>query len=206
MCSRLIFFVEELSMEMFLRAVLPKLLPRNAHYDIYAFQGKPDLLKKLPDRLRGLGRALAPGSRIIVLTDQDNDDCQQLKRKLNQTALRAGLRVGGRNVTTWQVINRIVVRELESWYFGDWDAVRSAFPRVSANVPRQQPYRDPDNIAGGTWEALERLLKRGGYYRTGIAKVELARKIGSQFDPNRCTSPSFRCFRETVLSALASEH
>jgi len=202
MSSHLIFFVEEQSMEAFLRAVLPRLLPDSVHFEIFTFQGKRDLIEKLPKRLRGLAPTLAANSRIVVLVDCDDDDCRQLKSKLNEIAVQAGLKVRNVGSTDWQVVNRIVVEELEAWYFGDWDAVREAFPRVSANVPRQQQYRDSDGIAGGTWEALERLLKKAGYYNTGIAKIELAHTIGQRFQPDRCKSPSFRCFRGVVLEAV----
>ena len=60
--------------------------------------------------------------------------------------------------------NRIVMEELEAWNFGDWEAVRAAYPRVSKGVPRQVGYRDPDAIAGRTWEAFERIMKRSGYF------------------------------------------
>lgn len=175
-------------MEVFLRAVLPRLLPDSVPFDIVTFQGKRDLIAKLPKRLRGLSHTLAPTSRIVVLVDRDNDDCRQLKNQLNRIAVEAGFKVRNVGSTDWQVVNRIVIEELEAWYFGDWQAVREEFPRVSANVPTQAPYRDSDSIAGGTWEALERLLKKGGYFRTGIAKIELARTIGLRFQPDRCSA------------------
>ena len=57
-------------------------------------------------------------------------------------------------------MNRIAIEELEAWYFGDWTAVVQAWPRVSANVPAQRGYRDPDAIPGGTWQAFECVLQR----------------------------------------------
>ena len=79
-------------------------------------------------------------------------------------------RAGGR---PWQVVNRVAVEELEAWYFGDWEAVRAAYPRVSANTPQRQGLRDPDGIAGGTWEAFERVMQQpiGGPHRLPIAEV-----------------------------------
>ncbi len=44
--------VEELSMEAFLRELLPRILPADRTFDIRAFQGKPDLLGKLENRRR----------------------------------------------------------------------------------------------------------------------------------------------------------
>ena len=47
------FLVEEPSMEAFLRALLPRLLPRDRSFEVHPFQGKSDLLDKLQARLRG---------------------------------------------------------------------------------------------------------------------------------------------------------
>ena len=44
------FIVEEPSMEAFLRSVLPIILD-DTHFDIHVFQGKDQLLKRLPSRL-----------------------------------------------------------------------------------------------------------------------------------------------------------
>ena len=55
------FFVEDESAEALLRGLLPKVLAPSATSRIHVFQGKPDLLKKLPDRLKGYRTWLPPG-------------------------------------------------------------------------------------------------------------------------------------------------
>ena len=55
------FLVEELSMEAFLRVALPRMLPGTCSFSIHAFRGKPDLLKRLRQRLRGYQRWIPPG-------------------------------------------------------------------------------------------------------------------------------------------------
>lgn len=104
----------------------------------------------------------------------------------------------------YQVVNRIVVEELEAWYFGDWEAVMAAYPRVPSTVPRQERYRFPDAITGGTWEGFERVLQRAGYFKGGLLKVEAARRIAPHLDPDRSRSPSFRCFC-SVLAEIAGQ-
>ena len=74
--------------------------------------------------------------------------------------------------------------------------VRGAFPRVSPTVPNQARYRNPDAVRGGVWEAFERILKRYGYFRTGLRKIEAARAITPKMDPARNRSPSFAAFRD----------
>jgi hypothetical protein len=100
------------------------------------------------------------------------------------------------------VVNRIVVEELEAWFFGDWSSVCQAYPRVPATIPQQARYRTPDAIAGGTWEALERVLRNAGYFQSGLRKIEAARAIASHMQPEINTSQSFQIFRRTLLEFI----
>lgn len=195
------FLVEDASTEEFLRALLPRFLPEGVTFEVRRFRGKPDMLNKLEGRLRGYVQWLPENYRLFVLLDLDEDDCRQLKSRLEETARRAGLRTRSGNPGGWQVVNRIAIEELEAWFFGDWDAVRTCFARASRHVPQQRNYRDPDAIRGGTWEALERLLKRAGYFRQGLPKLDLARRIGEVLDPDRNRSRSFRVFWAAVQEA-----
>ena len=137
------FLVEEPSMEEALRMLLPVLLG-DVSFGVYQYNGKDNLLRKLPDRLRAYAKWLPRDYRIVVLVDRDRDECSQLKLRLEGIAAQAGLttrtRSGGR---TYQVVNRLAIEELEAWYFGDWEAVMAAYPRVPANVPRRAKYPRP---------------------------------------------------------------
>jgi hypothetical protein len=137
-----------------------------------------------------------------VIVDRDNEDCRKLKQRLDEIVLREGLRTRSSDTTRWQVVNRIVIEELEAWYFGDWVAVKSVYPRVSANIPQKEAFRNPDSISGGTWEAFERLMKRAGYFEGGLRKIEAARQIGSRINWQHNSSPSFQYFRDAVLEVL----
>ena len=196
--------VEEPSMGAFLEATLPHLLPAECTFEIRAFQSKDDLLRKLPDRLRAYRRFLPDSWRVIVMIDRDNADCRQVKANLEAQSLQAALitRTQAGNAG-WQVVNRVVIEELEAWYFGDWEAVRRAYPKLSPNTPKQSRYRDPDAIKGGTWEAFQRVLQARGYYSQGLAKVEAAKKIGPFIDPERNRSHSFKKFYEAIIEATA---
>ncbi len=191
-------------MEAFLGALLPRLLPADRTFVVHPFQGKTDLLGKLQDRLRGYASWLPEDWRIVVVVDRDDDDCVALKNQLEAMAKRAKLLTrtsGGRR--PWQLVNRIAIEELEAWYFGDWPAVCVAFPRVPSGTANTAPYRTPDAIAGGTWEAFERVLQRHGYFRGGLSKIEAARALGAAIEPTRSRSPSFSRFRDAVLEAVA---
>ena len=195
--------VEEPSMEAFLVELLPKLLEGRATFSIHPHQGKSDLLGKLPGRLRGYASWLPETMRVVVLIDRDDSSCTELKQVMEEAAEAAGLltrAVSG--VADWQVVNRLAIEELEAWFFGEWAGVKSAYPRAAVTIPQQAAYRQPDAIAGGTWEALERVLRKAGYFSGGFRKVEAASAIGKQFDPTRACSPSFIAFRDAVLEAV----
>ena len=199
------FLVEEPSMEAFLRGLLPKLL-KDISFEIRTFQCKDDLLNKLPQRLRGYAAWYPQDYRIVVVVDRDTDDCRALKHTLEHHAAAAGLPTrSDPQGDHFTVINRIAIEELEAWYFGDWDAVRAAYPRVSESTPRREAYRDPDAIAGGTWEAFERIVQGRGYFKGGLRKVEAAREIAPHIDPARNTSHSFQVFCDAMVELAKLE-
>jgi hypothetical protein len=132
--------------------------------------------------------------------DEDREGCLQLKERLEKIAKNEGLIT--RSVAgpggSFQVINRLAIEELEAWFFGDVTALRIAYPKVPKGLDRRRPYRNPDAIQGGTWQALERVLKSAGYYRGGLPKKEAARRISEYMDPTRNTSKSFQVFRDAI--------
>jgi hypothetical protein len=196
--------VEEPSAEAALNELLPRILGKRASWAIHVHQGKGDLLANLGPRLRGYAKWLPEDWRIVVLVDRDANDCLKLKKGLENAARQAGLYTrsrpgrGGRV----QVVNRIAVEELEAWFFGDTDALRTAFPRVPRTLGQKARYRNPDEIRGGTWESLERELQHAGYFRGGLGKIEAARTIARHMEPERNCSPSFRHFRNALVDLV----
>lgn len=194
-------------MEAFLRTLLPRVLPPEVTVEVRVFQGKSDLLEKLEARLKAYAQWLPPDTRLFVLVDRDDEDCRHLKSLLEQAAARARLRTRSRSDGRgWRLVNRVVIEELESWYFGDWEAVVAAFPRVDEGVARRAGFRDPDAIVGGTWEAFERQLRPWGYYTAGLQKIDVARQVAAHIRPERSRSASFKVFYSAVLEALESGH
>jgi hypothetical protein len=163
-------------------------------FSVHEFGGKHRLLKNLDARLRGYAHWMPNDWHIVVLVDADNEDCRQLKMQLVKAAREAGL--------AHRVLNRIVVEELEAWFFGDVDALRSVYPRIPLSLAHQAAYRDPDAIAGGTWEALDRLLIEYSYPQ-GLIKTEASAKIAKYMDPARNRSQSFRAFYQGILNILS---
>jgi len=185
--------------------LVPRICGPNHSFRIHVFQGKNNLLRKLPARLKGYKRWLPAEWRIVVLIDQDQYDCKELKALLEEAARDAQFTTpaAARAGQPYQVANRLAIEELEAWFFGDIPALAKAFPGVSPMLGRQAKYRNPDAIRGGTWEALQRVLQRAGYYPSGLSKINAAQKISQHMDPNQNTSSSFQLFRDTLRNLTA---
>ncbi len=191
-------------MEAFLNSLLPRFLTDGCTFSIHSHQGKQVLLRKLEGRLKGYASFLPQDHRVVVIVDMDQDQCDQLKSRLEEACTQAGL-LSRRAACypQWQVVTRIAIEELEAWYFGDWQAVCRAFPRISQTVRKRSSYRNPDAIQGGTCEAFERVLKEFGYYRQGLPKLQAATAIGQHINPERNRSPSFQVFWQAVIEAVS---
>ena len=90
MFKHLEVLVEEYSAEVALQNLLPKILPTDVDFNIRSFRGKSDLLRKLPERLKGYRSWISEDYRILVLCDRDNENCHDLKKKLEDCAILSG--------------------------------------------------------------------------------------------------------------------
>ena len=203
------FLVEDFSTEETLCHLLPNILGDWITFDTHSFQGKQDLLAKLPKRLKGYKRWISDDWRIIILVDRDNEDCQKLKQELEKIAIKAGFvtksPAKSKSKTKYQLINRIMIEELEAWFFGDIPALIKADPKVSKNLNQKAKYRDPDDIKGGTWEAWQKVLQTAGYHQGGLEKLKAARDIALHMNPTENTSKSFQVFYSCLLEIIQSE-
>jgi hypothetical protein len=194
MTSHIEFLVEEPSAEAALNVLLPKILPAGVGFKIHPYNGKSDLLKKLPNRLRGYKTWLPVDWKIVVLTDKDRGNCAEIKNTMESAASLAGLITKPTNSGNFQVLTRIAVEELEAWFFGDVSALVAAYPGVPPTLASRAGYRDPDLISGGTWEKLEKVLQNAGYFAAGLPKIEAAAEISSHMVPENNRSKSFQTF------------
>jgi len=171
------FLVEEPSAEATLLNIVPKML-QDVTFRIHPFQGKQDLLNKLLPRLKGYRNWLPEDWKIVVLVDADDEDCKELKVKLEEKAETAGLMTKSRRTgeSYFQVLNRLAIEELEAWFFGDVDALHAVYPRVSLNL--------------------------GKNFRAGFSKISVARDVSVNMVPERNRSKSFQVFHEGLLSLL----
>ena len=200
------FFLEEPSTQDTLKAILPKILSNDVTFGFLVFEGKDDLLNNLSMRLIGY-RWIPDDWRIIVLIDEDRRDCHELKTKLEKAADDAGF-VTKSNAApneNFQVVNRLAIEELEAWFFGDVEAVHAAYSRIPINLQSKAKYRNPDAIRGGTYEALEHILKRANYYKGNLPKREVAQNIAQHMDPKRNRSKSFQVFVKGLKACVGEK-
>jgi hypothetical protein len=178
--SRLVFMLEEPSMKVLLEVLLPRLFPE---LDILCVthEGKSDLEKSLPRKLKSWQ---VPEDRFVVVRDADGSDCKALK-----DALMAVCSESGRSDT----LIRIVCQELEAWYFGQPEALATAFGNDSLRaLGGRARYRNSDSIV---WPA-----KQLSDLCTEFQKVDGARRIAHHLSYPQNVSPSFRAFIEGVAN------
>lgn len=156
-----------------LQGLLPALLPAHIEVCFVVFEGKQDLEKRLPKRLRAWRH---PDARFVVLRDQDSGECVAVK-----AALVALCRAAGKP----EVQVRIACHELESFYLGDLQAVAEALgPDNLGQHQGKAKYRQPDRLAN----AAEELKKLAPAYQ----KVSGSRAIGPRLRIERNRSHSFQ--------------
>ncbi len=205
-CMHIKFFLEEPSTEEALRHILPKILSPHVICIFHVFEGKDDMLEELPNHLKG-HQWISDDWRIFVLIDEDRQNCHELKAELEKAAHEAGFvtKSSAASNENFQVVNRLAVEELEAWFFGDIEALHTAYPRIPKTLQYQRKYRNPDAIQGGTYEALERLLIQKNYYRGRIPKPTVAQNIAQYMEPSRNRSRSFQVFIEGLKACMREE-
>lgn len=144
---KLVFFLEELSAKYMLEEILPKILPPEIEFQCVSFDGKQDLEKQLPVKLKAW--LYTEHIRFIILRDQDSGDCKKIKEKLQMICANSGKP---------DVLIRIACHELESFYLGDLQAVGTAFHKPElVTKQNSRKFRNPDMLSNPAQE-LERLI------------------------------------------------
>lgn len=180
----LVFLVEEASMKVMLDNFLPKILPDNLTFLCIPHEGKQDLEKSIPRKLKAWGT----NTKFIILRDQDSGDCLQVKNTLRQLCQQAGRE---------DVLIRIVCCELESWFLGDLKAVGKAFGKEKlSRLQNNKKYRNPDQLNC----AKQELRKLVAEYQP----ISGSRKIAQYLDLNNNTSQSFKVFIQGLNQILNS--
>ena len=172
--GRVIFLLEERSMQAFLEALLPRLFP-DLSFHCIPHEGKSDLERSISNTLR---QWQEPNAKFVILRDNDGGDCFELKERLRQLCQR-----GGRDDT----LIRIVCQELEAWYLSDPGAMADAFGNEQLRkVGRRASYRNPE-VRPKPSEDVERLIP-------DFQKIAGARRMGAHLSREKNSSHSFAVF------------
>ena len=181
----IILLAEEQSMGECLKFIIPQLWPdsqEGENWLVLSFQGKSDLKKSIPNRMRGWNYG---NPHFIILQDKDSGDCVTIKQELYSISHQCG--------RPFHV--RIVCQELESWLLGDLEAIRQAYPQKK--IQNKAKFRNPDNLGNASQE-LERLINTK-------AKVQRAGRISQHFDLTKNKSKSFNVFIRTLKQLIRQE-
>ena len=197
-------FVEDASTKEALEVLINRLARGLGSFSfaITAFHGKGQMLAEIEQRLLPIARSRWADA-VILIIDQDDDDCLDLKRRLAAAALNAGLSAAGPHEHSINVTIRIAMSELESWFLGDPAAIGRAYPRLRRHDLRITG--DVDALPQA-WERLQRPLLRRGYYEQRMPKTIVARRIAEHMTttPGKNRSRSFNVLLNT-LHALVDQ-
>jgi hypothetical protein len=191
------FFTEEESARIILDAILPQILPDGTEWNVYAFHGKNDMLVKLTNRLRAYHHEPLSSRKVVVLIDSDHQDCSEVKSRLEKIAKTAGLVTKTSNSKSFRVVTRIIIEELEAWFFGDIEALSSAYASVPKSLATKKGYEFPDLIHDPV-EQLSHILKKE--YSGRLPKLEVAGRISRYMIAERNRSLSFQAFCDGVCA------
>lgn len=174
--GRLVFLLEEPSMKLLLASLLPRLFPgwvENTHFLLVPHEGKSDLDLSVPKKLRAWQ---IPGDRFVILRDNDNANCVDLKARFTKLCGECGRP---------DTLIRLVCQELESWYLGDLAALAQAYGDTKINSPaNRKRFSDPDS-----WQKPSVEVAR---LAPAFQKGSGARLMGAALRPRANHSASFQ--------------
>lgn len=182
----IVLLTEEKSMRECLKVIIPQLWPdsiEGLNWFVLSFQGKSDLKKSIPKKMKGWKNYGKP--HFIILQDNDGGNYFATKQELCTIANRCG--------KPFHV--RIVCQELESWLLGDPEAIRRAYPQ--ARIPARAQFRKPDKLGNASQE-LGRLINIP-------TKVQRAQNISQHLDLTKNKSESFNVFIKTLQQLIQEE-
>ena len=189
MQGRIIFLLEEPSMETLLKELLPRLFlgfKYKEHFLCIPHEGKSDLDKSIPRKLKGWSH---PQDHFVIVRDNDNANCIEVKKRFIQLC-----KTSGRPDT----LIRLVCQELESWYLGDLAALADAFnnPKLNSAGLRKK-YKYPDTFQKPSAD-LKNLIPN-------FQKSVAAKKMAQRLTKENNVSPSFNVFISGIDKLIKSK-
>lgn len=185
----LVCCVEEPSAKEMFLGILPRFgLQESQDFQVITFEGKQDLEKRLPIRLKAWQR---PNSVFLILRDQDSGDCYMVKQALLDKLLASG----------HKGLVRIACRELESFYLGDLQAVATAM-RMPQLMKQQnnRKFRASDNLNNAKQELMN--LTKNQYQEVAGSRA-IAPLLNLNLEPPTNRSQSFYHLINGIISLVS---
>ena len=172
--NKIVFLLEETSMEVLLKGMLPRMFPETQlQFQYLSYDGKSDLEKNIPIKLRDWQE---PGVRFVIIRDNDGGDCVAIKQRLTRLCAESGRD---------DSLVRIACQELEAWYLGEPDALAAAFgDEKLGRIRRRSRFRNPDDVQKPS-AALKDLIP-------DFNKTDAAELMATHLSRERNISPSFQ--------------
>lgn len=171
----LIFLLEEPSIGNVLKVILPQIIPDKISFICIPHQGKQDLAKSIPKKIKAF--EFNPDTKFVIIHDQDSHNCKKLKSELLKICQNAG---------NPNILIRIICHELESWFLGDLVAVEKAYKLQTGSLSKKQnnsKFRDPDRLNSAK-EELKKLVSEyypGTHSRTIAPYLSLSNNKSHSF-------------------------
>jgi hypothetical protein len=172
-----VFLLEEPSIKVFLEVCIERFFPtlvHSAQVKFISFEGKHDMKKQLSRFIRNYKRAFHD-TRFIILMDQDNKACTEVKATLSRLS-----KEGGDN----NPLIRIVCQSLESWYLGDLSTVQELTHIKLSHLQEKKRFREPDATPDPK-QTLKAYIKH-------YPPINFAKEFAGHFTPERNKSHSFQ--------------
>lgn len=169
-------------------------LPDKAHRLKPPARADNSLLRHLPIKLKNMGQQSQGGFEVavIVVVDADDDDCQALKKQLQELYEELPTKPP-------RCLFRIAVEETESWFIAEPSAVKRAYPGADTHALGMI---GKDAVCGA-WESLARALGIDPASCSGGEKTEWAATISPHLNLKTPESPSLSALVEGVSRLLA---
>jgi len=209
--------IEDSSSKIAIAELFPKIIGTNHSFRTHSYKGvgkipknlnrdidprKRILLEQLPRLLKGYGKAFQNlndhTNAVIVVCDLDKKCLKDFRSELNSILDQCNPKPLTRFC--------IAVEESESWFLGDIEAIKKAYPKAKVSILENY---EQDSICG-TWEILANAVTSGGskrllengWQKVGLEKSSWSENITKYMDINNNNSPSFKYFKRKVLELV----
>jgi hypothetical protein len=167
---------------------------RGCRFDVRNMKNRDKLIRETPKLLETFRDCHYTAG--FILLDLDDDPCLRSVLELFDNAIRDAARLPDKSTRFIHVC--VAVKEIESWYLADADAINAVIPGCAWNATA-----DTAIFAKGK---LRGLVKTHLGKNASFNEIAFAKAIGTKFSPARARphSTSFRYFWELVESKARS--